>query len=77
MIPNIIPYRIILPVSLNIDEPIPLINPSNLVSIALLVMLLANPVDGTIKPHLHMLNKLSKNPRPVNKEPINTHIAKE
>ena len=66
----------ILPVSLNIDAPIPLINPSLLVSIALLVIVLANPVEGTINPHLKILNNLSKKPSPVNKDATNTKIAK-
>ncbi len=70
IIPNIIPYNIILPVNLKIDAPIPFINPSFLVSIALLVIVFANPVDGTISPHLHILNNLSKKPNPVNNEPI-------
>ena len=71
IIPNTTPYKIILPVNLNIDAPIPLIKPSLLASIALLVIVLANPVDGTIKPHLHILKTLSNIPIPVNNDPTN------
>ena len=72
--PNNVPYNMILPVNLNILAPIPFINPSDLLSIALLVIVFANPVLGTINPHLQKLNILSNIPIPVNNDPININV---
>ena len=68
----VIPYKIMLPVSLNMLEPIPFINPSSLLSIAALVIEWANPVVGIIKPHLQNDTISSNIPRPVSTDDIVT-----